>query len=234
MTVRNKYLLIVINILGMLLSFFILDFGFRFLITKEITYYHVLRISSNLFSLSTIFIIIGILLLIQIKIRKIMYLVLNLIMIFITYFEYLIFQKEKIVTSIIDLFSYDFINLMQYTDFKIILVICISLTICLLTSHFMSDKEKIIKSKYDFLIIILLFIIIIGTTRGIATMALGPEVILSSKKQEEVPKNIYLYDINSIKKIEVSGLYEYLIIEEIDNFIFQFNYNQNKIKENYE
>lgn len=234
MGVIKQYQLIVINILGMLVSFFVLDFGFRLLITNEIDYYHLLEISPNLFSLSNIFLIIGILFLIKIKIRKVVYLSLNIIMIFITYFEYLLFQKERIVTSIIDLFYYDLISLIQYTDFKIIIVIGLSLVICLLTSHFMKNQKSIINNKYDLSIIVLVFIIIIGTTRGIATMALGPEVILSSNKQKEAPKNIYLYDINSVKKIEVSGIYEYLIIEEIDNFIFQFNYNQEKIKENYE
>ena len=73
-----------------------------------------------------------------------------------------------------------------------------------------------------------------GGTRGVATMLLGKKVVTNNKIIEDVPKNIYLSNIDNHKKMMITGLYEYFILEEKDYLITQFNKNQKRIQENYE
>ena len=218
--------------IGIFLSLFILDLGLRLVINNDINYYSITKLSPNLFTASFIFLIIGLLSFMKIKYRKIIYLIINTSMMIITYFEYLILKKENSFISITNVFSFDLGKLLSYTDFKIILVIIISLLISLLTVYFMNKEKDKIKDKFDIFILILIIIILVGGCRGSATMMLGPEII-NNKKLEINAKSIYLHDIDNNKKMKVTGLYEYLFLELKDDIINQFKYNEKRIKDYY-
>lgn len=220
--------------IGMILSLLILDFGFRFILSSQIDYDRIGNISSILFSLSFIFLTSGLLSFITQKYRKAIYLVVNSLMIIITYFEYLFFQKEKVFLSLRDLFNHNLFKGMSYTDYKIILVIILSLLVSVITVYIMNKEISKRKDKIDILITVLIIIILVGGTRGVATMLLGKKVVTNNKIIEDVPKNIYLYNIDNHKKMMITGLYEYFILEEKDYLISQFNENQKRIQENYE
>lgn len=220
--------------IGMILSLLILDFGFRFILSSQIDYDRIGNISSILFSLSFIFLISGLLSFVTQKYRKIIYLIVNSLMIIITYFEYLFFQKEKVFLSVRELFKHNLFKGISYTDYKIILVILLSLLVSFITVYIMTKENSKKKDKIDILITVLIIIILVGGTRGVATMLLGKKVVTNNKIIEDVPKNIYLSDIDNHKKMMISGLYEYFVLEEKDYLITQFNKNQKRIQENYE
>lgn len=218
--------------IGIFISLFILDLGFRLIINSEINYYGITKLSPSLFTASFIFLIIGLLSFMKIKYRKITYLIINTSMMIITYFEYLILKKESSFVSVTNIFSFDLGKLFSYTDFKIILVITISLLISLVTVYFMNQEKDKIKDKLDIFILILIIIILVGGCRGGATMMLGSEII-NNKKLEINAKSIYLHDIDNNKKMKVTGLYEYLFLELKDDIINQFKYNEKRIKDYY-
>lgn len=219
---RLKELKYLKNYIGIFLSLFILDFGLRFILSKEISYYNITSLSPNLFTISWIFIITGILYFMKLKMKKIIYIIINSSMLILTYIKYLALKTGN---------SFNF-DLLNYTDYKIVLLITISLMIFLITIYFMDKEIEIEKRKLDKLIIILLMLIIIGGCRGTAIMSLGPERISDNKKIEKAPKNIYLYG-NDNKKIKVAGLYEYLYSDLKEFIINQYDYNKEKITERY-
>ena len=219
---RLKELKYLKNYIGIFLSLFILDFGLRFILSKEISYYNITSLSPNLFTISWIFIIIGILYFMKLKMKKIIYIIINSSMLILTYIKYLALKTDN---------SFNF-DLLNYTDYKIVLLITISLIIFLITIYFMNKEIETEKSKLDKLIILLLMLIIIGGCRGTAIMSLGPEKISDNKKIEKAPKNIYLYG-NDNKKIKVAGLYEYLYSDLKEFIINQYDYNKEKINERY-
>lgn len=220
----------ILTALGIFLSFYITDFGLRYIITKEVAYYELFKISPNFFTISWIILLGSILTLIKPKYRKMVYLLTLIINNLYTYFEYLLYQKDGTLSSLFKVWTDEFLNLVSYTDLKIVIICGISIFISILTCHYGMKKEETSRTNYQILVIILLTIIFFGGLRGIAVMSLGKEVITTSKKIEEVPKNIYLYEVDQNKKIEVSGTYEYLYLQIKDYCFEQFNKNQEKIK----
>lgn len=223
----------ILTSLGVFISFFITDFGLRYIITKEVNYYSLFEVSPNLFTISWIILLGSILTLIKPKYRKIYYLLTLVISNLYTYFEYLLYQKFGTISLVSKVFNGNFLELLSHTDLNIILICGISIFVSILVCRYGIKKEEKRKTKYQILVTVLLIIIFFGGLRGIAIMNLGKEVVTTSKKIEEVPKNIYLYEINQNKKIEVSGTYEYLYLSVKNYCIDQFDKNQEKIKINY-
>lgn len=205
---KMKWVKNIIPIIGIILSFFILDFGYRILLNNDMSYYNVFKLSPNLFTLAYISLFCGILYLLNPLLRKIAYISLDLIFCMIAFIEY------------------------NQISYGIILVCLLSIMVTLLNIYFMNDKENK-KNIYNYIFIILGSIICFIFLRGISIVSLGPEVIRTSGKIDDSPKNMYLYDISVVKKQEVSGIYEYTFRDLYDCLSDNYKDNIKKINNKY-
>lgn len=221
------YTNIIIGIV-ILLSFLIIDLVMKSLLAKQ-----VFNISSILFTLSWIALLLGILVLVKKKSKIILYSVISLLVTSISYLEYLYFQKEQKYLLLNEIFSIDWSSYLKYTDLKIIILCVSSILITILTIYFINKQKELKLSLYSVIITILVTFITFSGLRGIAIMSLGPEVVRSSNRIEETDKNIYLYDINRQKKLEISGFYEYIFQDLKEDFLTQLNKNNKKIEKKY-
>lgn len=198
----------IVTIIGIILSFYILDFGYRMLIYNDVNYYNVFKISPNLFTLAYISIFIGLLYLMNSTVRKILYVAIDIMFCMITFIEY------------------------GQISLGIIIVCLLSLIITLLNVYFMNNKEEKI-NIYKTLFIVLVCLICFIFFRGIASLSLGPEVITTSGKIEDSPRNVYLYEVDETKKQEVSGIYEYTFRDLFDNLNEKLDNNIKRINDKY-
>lgn len=197
-----------ISIIGIIFSFFILDFGYRLLLNNDLNYYSIFRVGPNLFSLAYIFLFIGILYLLNSNLRKIAYISFDIMFCMIAFIEY------------------------GQINYQIITVCLLSILVTLVNIFFMKEyKNK--KNIYNYLFIILTSLICFIFCRGLAIMSLGPEVIRSSGEIDDSPKNIYIYNINSVKKQQVTGIYEYTFDDMFDTFVDNYNKNIKRINNKY-
>lgn len=198
-TYIHKYL----SILGIYLSFIILDILVRINLFNELNYYSIYSIIPNLFSSSWIILIMGII--------------------------YLLPKRLKIITYTISFFSI-FLSMYNYINsiYFIIPVIIYGITIFNIIK-----ETNLSRKKLDLIIIILTTIILSASLKGIALLKLGPEVISSNETTKEYLKNTYLHTKDDKKLIELSGYYEYeykSIKKSISN---SFKINKDKINNNY-
>lgn len=224
----NKLSLIITGLI-IFLSFYIPDIGFRIILNNYNNYYSILEISPNLFTLSFIFLFIGIYFLINSKLKKFIYIVLNFINVLIIYFEYLHFKCYSTIFSN-HLFD-DITKLISYTDYKIVIICILSILISLLIIFF--DNYNKNYSFNQVILIVLSTILISGSLHGLAIISLGPEVISISGKRIDSAKNIYLDKTDIIKNIQISGIYENNL-SKLNNIINnKIDTNNKKIIENY-
>ena len=203
-----KWVKTFIHIIGIILSFFILDFGYRILLNNDLNFYNVFELSPNLFTFSYISLICGLLYLLNPLLRKIAYISLDLIFCIIIFFEY------------------------NQINYGIVLICLLSMLITFLNAYFMENTDNK-KSVYNYTFIILGSILCFIFFRGIGVFSLGPEVIRTSGKVDDSPKNVYLYDLGVVKKQEVSGIYEYTFRDLYNCLADNLNSNIKKINDKY-
>lgn len=198
-TYIHKYL----SILGIYLSFIILDILVRINLFNELNYYSIYSIIPNLFSSSWIILIMGII--------------------------YLLPKRLKIITYTISFFSI-FLSMYNYINsiYFIIPVIIYGITIFNIIK-----ETNLSRKKLDLIIIILTTIILSASFKGIALLKLGPEVISSNETTKEYLKNTYLHTKDDKKLIELSGYYEYEYKSIKKNISNSFKINKDKINNNY-
>lgn len=233
---NNQIIRNLLIMLGIFLSFFILDISLRMYSNNHIGFYRWYHYSPNLFTFSWIFLIIGVLYLLPKKARMITYGVLSVISNVIMYAEYLHFSILKRFFAFSDLLlvkegSDYFLYAISKTSIKIVLVMLISLLVTVITLFIMKKTEDINKNWKYYICLLSTMIILVGGTRLLANIKLGIKVDPLTWEAVYKPKNIYLDFNNQNKSLEVSGIYElimrstYLYVK--DNFII----NKNKIRE---
>ena len=119
---RQRKIILINIIIGLviLLNFLLIDLGLKYLLTDK-----VFTISSILFTISWILLLLGILILVKKKIKIILYLVTSFIITSICYLEYIFFKKEEEYLLLNEIFSKNWINYLRFTDIKII-ILCVS------------------------------------------------------------------------------------------------------------
>lgn len=233
---NNQIIRNLLIMLGIFLSFFILDISLRIYSNQHIGFYRWYHYSPNLFTFSWIFLIIGILYLLPKKARMITYGILSIISNVIVYAEYLHFSILKRFFLFSDLLlakegSDYFLYAISKTNIKIVLVMLISLLVTVITLFIMKKTEEVKKNHYYYITLALVAILLVGGTRVLANIKLGVKVDPLTWEAAFKPKNIYLDFNNQNKSLEVSGIYElimrstYLYVK--DNFII----NKNKIRD---
>lgn len=233
---NNQIIRNLLIMLGIFLSFFILDISLRMYSNNHIGFYRWYHYSPNLFTFSWIFLIIGVLYLLPKKARMITYGVLSVISNVIMYAEYLHFSILKRFFAFSDLLlvkegSDYFLYAISKTSIKIVLVMLISLLVTVITLFIMKKTEDINKNWKYYICLLSTMIILVGGTRLLANIKLGVRSDPLTWEAAYKPKNIYLDFNNQNKSLEVSGIYElimrstYLYVK--DNFII----NKNKIRE---
>lgn len=226
----------IIIICGIFLSFYILDLSLRIFSNQYVNFYKWYCIAPNLFTLSWIILIIGILYLFPKKIRIIVYSILVVLSNIIVYIEYLHFSILKRFFTFSDILlakegSDYFLYAISKTSYKIILVILVSLICMSITIFIMNKTSDFKKNKIYYIGLILISIVLVSSTRVLAVYKLGDSVDSLTWRASYRPKNVYIDFNNQNKSLEVSGIYEllfrssYLYIK--DNYFL----NRNKIIE---
>lgn len=208
--VRNLFIII-----GMFLSFYILDLSLRIFSNQYVGFYNWIHYSSNLFTFSWIFLFIGVLYLLPKRAKMITYSILVIISNIIVYAEYLHFSILKRFFTFSDILltkegSDYFLYAISKTSFKIVLVMIASILCMAITLFIIKKTAEINKNKYYYLSLSLMTILVVVSTRGLAINKLGKAVDPLTWEASYKPKNIYLDFNNQNKSLEVSGVYELL------------------------
>ncbi len=217
--VSKYYYQLILTIIGMFTTYIVLDMVINYQVGNPF-------FSINLFSISWITILISFILFLTKKLRIIVFTLSSLIINFITYSQYVYFLKYEDCYPLSQLLTNKVLNCLTNCDVLIVTVILISIIMTVITIFGLSKIPKLLKTKIDYLLVILIIIILAGTTRLIKYLSLGPEVTYSSQKIATEPKNIYLNNNFDSSKIKVIGMYEFIF----QNIRFDIN---NQIKENY-
>lgn len=218
----------------MFMSFYILDLALRIFSNQYVGFYRFTHLSSNLFTLSWIFLFIGVLYLLPKKAKMITYGILVGMSNIIVYAEYLHFNILKRFFTFSDILltkegSDYFLYALSKTSYKIILVIIFSL-LCMVASLFLIKKtDEITKNKYYYITLVLSIVLLVGGTRMFAFNKLGEKADSLTWKASYKPKNIYLDFNNQNKSLEVSGIYELLFRSTYLYFKDNILLNKNKI-----
>lgn len=199
---------------GIFLSFLLIDVCLRYFSNQTFRFMGWARSAPNLFTFSWIFIFLGVLYLIpKKKIRIITYSVLLVIWNLVVYSEYLHYKVLDNFYSFSSLFlageGKDYFGYaISRTDFKIILVMLISILIGFITVILIRKTEEIKKSKYTYIMMIVITLVLSFGCRGLAYYKLGPKADSTTWKAAYNPKNIYIDYNNQAKSLEASGIYE--------------------------
>ena len=194
-------------VIGVVCSFFILDIYTRNLIYPTCSFYKVSSLSPNLFTLSFIFFIIGILVLLRKENRIKFYsitLTLSNILFCVQVMSF--FKNQKVLNLKNIFFSLELFNPI---NLEIILVVLLSFGFMIVAIFYMNKISDYKRDSYYYIYTILLMIIFVGGSKGVATTLLGPEIISNSKTL--YPKNVYLENKQTEENFEVSGFYEYYL-----------------------
>lgn len=212
----NIYVQHIILIILIGLSFGLIDLYLRYFGFSYIGFYKCTHLSPNLFTLSYILIIIGMVFLLPKK-ASIIFVGLSNIL------ANILFIAEVLHLKILDrFFSFSDILLgkeaegylgyaIKKTDFKVIILVIISVLLTIGACILINKKQSLKKDKKYFLITISTFIIIVPLTRFLAVNRLGnfaddPLAWDAAFK----PRNVYSDFNNQTKSLEISGMYELL------------------------
>jgi len=220
---------------GIFCSFFSLDLTLRIFSNQYVGFYEWIHLAPNLFTLSWILLIIGILYLLPKKARMITYSTLLIISNIIVYAEYIHFKILKRFFTFSDLFlagegmSY-FKPAIGETDLTIIGILFISLLAMTITLFLIKKTEEIKRNKYYYIFFIFITIILVGGTRMLADNRLGIKVDSLTWEAAYKPRNIYIDFNNQNKSLEVSGIYELLFRSTYLYIKDNFTTNKEEIK----
>ena len=213
---KNKNIIMnLIIILSMSISYLILDLGLRFITYNYYKFYPYYKLTPNLFSLAFISLYIGIYYLIKKKYRKIFYIINILLFTIITYSQYLHFKIFDRFYNINDVFlAKEGVGYFEYamskTDFSIIIVILLSITLTIITLKLSKKHHEKYRDKMYFSFSILFTILCFISFFLIAYLKLGKETLdgKASYASSVNALDIYKDFNNPNKNIQVTGLYE--------------------------
>ena len=223
----NKYVNNILLIILIGLSFGLIDIYLRYFGFSYIAFYKWIHLAPNLFTLSYILLIIGIVYLLPKKGSIIFLSISNVI-------ANILFVAQTIHIKILDrFFAFSDILLggeaegylgyaIKEVDLKVIILAIISLSLTCLSCYIINNKEAKKKDKKYFITLISIIILSVGITRLLALNRLGSyaEDPLAWDAAFK-PKNIYHDFNNQTKSLEVSGMYEqffrsfYLYIKDL-------------------
>lgn len=232
---KKNTIMNIIIIIFMILSYLSLDIGLRYITYESYKFYHYKNIIPILFSLSWISLFIGIFYLIKPKKRKVFYIITLIISNILCLSQYLHFKTLDRFFGISDLFlisegSKYFNHALMNIDFKILIVILISLTlsfipIILSKKYYEQTRDKV----YFYFSIMLTIICFIGLSVS-ARLNMGKEAKNSYDVSLSV-KSTYKEFNNPSKNIQISGMYESIFRGTYIHVRDKLNNNPKEIEE---
>ena len=200
-------------ILCIVISFLELDIGLRYLTYNDYPFYSYLRFSPLGFSLSWIILLIGLMLFLSKRAKKIVYIIFLFISCLLTYSQYLHFEIMGRFYSINDIFLLkEASNYLDYaiekTDLSILIVLIISLLTAVLTILTINRTKEYKKDKLDKIFIIGMTIILSIGFRVSAYINLGQVEEGDGYGASMSGKAAYQEFTDPSKTLQVAGLYE--------------------------
>ncbi len=193
-------------IIGIIVSLLLPDIILR----KEIGLEIKATWSPFLFTLSWIFLLIGIMIFLKKRTRMILYgITVGLSNITVILQALFLNSQDKMVQveSFLTVFKIKNVSI----DTNIIIGSVISLVIMVITLILLKKQEEFHLDHYQKIYSLLITIILVGLCKGSATTLLGPEIISKSGKEIDpnlFEKNTYLARKNITKTMKISGVYE--------------------------
>jgi phosphoglycerol transferase MdoB-like AlkP superfamily enzyme len=214
---KKNIIMNIIIIIGMILSYLIIDVGLRFITYDNYKFYEYTKLTPSLFSLSFISIYVGIFYLLKKRYRQIFYIINLLIFNLICYSQYLHFKVLQRFYSINDLFlAKEGFNYFKYavnkSDIKIFIVIILSLILGISVSLLSKKYNETYRDKLYFIFMILFTTLCSVSLYICAYFQLGKESLDGSSSYADSisAKSIYKDFNNPNKNMQVVGLYENL------------------------
>lgn len=212
MKFNKKIFLNILMILLIIISFLTLDIGLRYLTYNDYKFYSYTKFPPLGFSLSWIFLLIGMLKFLPKKMQKILYIVSLTLSNIVAYSQYLHFKIMGRFYGISDILLVKegaeyFRYAIEKTNIQIISILIISILIGITTILTINKIEESKKDKQDILFLIGMFSIFIIGFKVCAYINLGIE----EKEAYGASKNgkiIYQEFTDPTKTLQVSGMYE--------------------------
>lgn len=194
------------------ISFFVINCYLLDISGITITKHFRLWFSSTFFSISWIFLFIGIIYSFRGIIQKVVHGLLYLLFLIIGYFESSAFYSNGKFFSLREL-SFSFFKSLESTSENFAFCFFCSF-IFVVFAWILFKKMKVKKFKFQeqtifYLIVILLF----GVCRGVAYYSLGPKIVYTSGKKSDDLKTIYLEKKQDNDSFRISGVYDFTMKE---------------------
>ncbi len=167
-------------------------------------------LSPLLFTLSWIFLLIGIMILLKKRTRMILYGVVVVLTNITVILQDLFLNGQGKMSQV-----EDFLTVFSLKEFTVhtdvVIAIFISLILMIITIWLLKKQEEYPLDHYQKIYVILTTIILVGFCKGSATTLLGPEMISKTNKVVDpnlYEKNTYLARQDITKMMNISGVYE--------------------------
>lgn len=202
----------IISLICMFLSFFILNAYLQYLAGVSLFKVPMLWSINTFFTISWIFLIIGIIYVFQGIFQRILYIIIFVIFSIITYLESVSFSLTGNFLSFSNM-NFTISEMFQVTNENFILVMLVSIFLVLLTCYLLKKVSIRKRSFYEFSFFVLLVLFCFGICRGIAYYSMGPRIVYSSGRESYDWKNVYIKKKESHLVFKISGLYDFTIRE---------------------
>jgi len=211
MKFNKKIFLNILMISLIIASFLTLDIGLRYLTYNDYKFYNYTSFPPIGFSLSWIFLLIGILLFLPQKLKKILYILSLTLSIIITYSQYLHFKIMGRFYGISDVLLVKegaeyFRYAIEKTNISILLVLITSIIFGIITIFIINKLENTKRDKQDIIFLVGMFTIFIIGFKVCAYINLGEG--LDGFDASKNGKIVYQEFSDPTKNLQVTGIYE--------------------------
>ncbi len=220
----------IISLITMFLSFFVLNSYLQYIAGVSLFKIPKLWIINTFFTISWIFLIIGIIYVFQGIFQRVLYITIFVIFSIISYLESVSFSIAGEFLPFSEM-NFTLKEMFQVTNENFILVILISIFLSFVTCYLL--KKAVVKKRnfYELSFFLLLIFFYFGVCRFVAYYSMGPRIVYSSGKTSDDWKSIYLKRKDLNQDFKISGLYDFTMKEWTFTILKQVNQTIDYLKD---
>ncbi len=219
----------ILSLLCIFFSFYILNTYLIYFSGISIQKNLSLWVSNTFFSMSWIFLLIGIIFSFQGILRRIVATAFVLLFSIITCLESLVFTMNGKYTTFNHL-GFSISKFFESMSEELILSFFLSFLLLFVFCYFTKKIEKHKRDFYELSFFIFSIIFLFGLCRGIAYYSMGPQIIYTSGKKSEDLKTVYLEHKKAHLDFKISGLYDFTLKECYQNIQKQMKKTEEYLK----
>ncbi len=202
----------ILSFICIFLSFWLLNSYLMKIAGISFTKNFSLWISNSFFSLSWIFLLIGVIYMFQGLSRRIVSILFFLIFSLITCLESVSFTVSGKYVSL-NHFEFSFSSLIESMSEEFVLYFFLSLLFLIISCYLLKKLSIRKRNFYELSFSILTIVFLFGLCRSVAYYSMGPQVVYTSGKESSDLKTVYLEHKKEHFDFKISGLYDFTVKE---------------------